>query len=392
MARISLVEQYDNRSVIEQIRALRQDLDASSGGVEQAVADAAEAVSKVNAVTGTVGGHTAQIASLQSGVAANASGIASLESKTGRSTDAPNPSGTMFARIKKNAGDISANAGDIAELDGRTEALEQTTAAAITSADFVASASTVTVVHKHVSQAVDTDAMPVASSTQAGVMNAADYAAFIQMQTDITELKGTVITYPVTFSSSTPTQAEITSAFMSTYPTVPLVRGIKVADYVKGLLYDYDGTVWVQQQFTGSIPVATSVMIGGVKSSAVDGEVAVNAGGTMALNGYDSIVERLDDIDGTGGSVEQIEAEIEALQSADEALGGRLDAVEGDVTDVKADIVEIDSDIVDINDSLTALGTSKQDVGKLTIDSVEYTLAVSTTDAGTAGYITFVKE
>lgn len=43
-----------------------------------------------------------------------------------------------------------------------------------------------------------------------------------------------------------------------------------------------------------------------------------------------------------------------------------------------------------VNDLPSSSG--KEDKGKLTINGTEYTLAISTTDAGTAGYITFVVE
>lgn len=267
------------------------------------------------------------------------------------------------------AGDIADMETRIDGIDERIDDLETATGDAITSAEFTANASSVVSVHKHLDQAVDSESIPVASTSQAGIINASDYTAFVQLKQDVDELKNVTVTYQVTLPSGTPTQAEITSAFTSAYPTVPLVAGIKVADYTHNLAYQYDGALWVAQQFAGSIPVATSTVLGGVKSSSVNGEITVNIGGTMSLNGYDSITDRLDDIDGTGGSIEQIESEISALQTSVEGhttqigdLETALEVAEGDIDELDQDIVRIDGQIDAMN---TAISGQQTAIGNL---------------------------
>lgn len=324
---------------------------------------------------------TSLSSAIASGDATNATAITSVNTTLGGRIDALSAS----------------TAGDISDLNDRVDDLEEATGDAITSSDISTTASTVTITHKHLDEAVDTDSMPVASITQAGVINATDYQAFVQMQEDVNDLKGTAITYSIALNTPTPTQEQITQAFTSTYPSVSLIAGIKVADYIQNLAYQYDGTVWVSQQFSGSIPIASSTVLGGVKSSNTDGEIAVNISGTMSLNGYDFIIDRLDDIDGTGGSIEQLESEIDALQTNVTDHGTRLNTAENNIQMLDSDIAEIDGDIINLTTSvnqnttaISGLQTSKQnalDSGQLSaVNSGITSDKVSTYD----GYATLI--
>lgn len=352
MARISLVEQYDNRSVIEQIRGLTDRVEGAEGGISGAVNTANEALGKVNVLSPKVADNTASIADLDTRVGTNTDGIDSLETRVGTPDDRPDPVGTLFARVKDNTADIATNTADIDQAEGRIESLETITAGAITSAEFTATASTVTSVHKHIDQAVDSDPLPVASSSQAGVINASDYRSIVQMRQDINELRGTVITYQVNLPSDEPTQAQITNVFTTSYPLVTLVAGIKIADYNRNLAYQYDGATWVSQPFASSISIATDETIGGVLSSDTDGEIAVNVEGTMSLNGYDSIVSRLDDIDGEDGRLDSLESADVSMMFEISGIQSDIDSIEGDIGDIQTDIGEIQTDITAIETSV----------------------------------------
>lgn len=234
--------------------------------------------------------------------------------------------------------------------------LTETTADAIVSAQISADASTVTITHERLGSASDSDPLPVASSSQAGVINASDYSAFLTMQGDIEDLKEVIVTYAVTLPSDTPTQAQITTAFQTAWPDKELIAGVKVADYDRGLFYQYDGDSWVQIATPSTVPIATASTVGGVKSSSVDGEVAVNLSGTMSLNGWDALVSRVQDIDGNGGSIEQLEAEIDSLHDdigdASSGIIKRLNEAENQIALNESDITELDRDIVRIDGEL----------------------------------------
>lgn len=256
---------------------------------------------------------------------------------------------------------------EVDRLEGEIETIAEEVTDAVTSMDVSTDASTVTLTLKHLSEAVDHDSMPVASSSQAGVMNASDYAAFSQMQTDIEDLKHSTIIYPVIFDSAEPTQTEITAKFRATYPTITLIPGIKVVDYTHNLAYQYDGDLWIKQQFAGIIPIATTEIIGGVKGSTTNGQIAVNVDGTMALNGYDSIINRLDDIDGTDG---------------------RLDLIEADITTINGEIVDLTNDV---QDNTEDIGTLRNNIlvitqaldGKLNVSNVNHETWTFTLDDDT---------
>lgn len=247
--------------------------------------------------------------------------------------------------------------------------LTDVTADAIVSAQISADASTVTIVHTRIDSASDSDPLPVVSTSQAGVMNASDYSAFLTMQGDIEELKEVIVTYAVTLPSDTPTQAQITTAFQTAWPDKELIAGVKVADYDRGLFYQYDGDTWVLMTAPSTVPIATASTVGGVKSSSTDGEVAVNVGGTMSVNGWDTLKSRVQDIDGVGGTIEQLEAEIDSLHDdigdASSGIIKRLNEAENqialnesDITELDGDIVRIDGNIATIDGQIVAMNTA----------------------------------
>lgn len=254
--------------------------------------------------------------------------------------------------------------------------LTDVTADAIVSTQISADASTVTIVHTRIDSASDSDPLPVASTSQAGVINASDYSAFLTMQEDIEGLKEVIVTYAVTLPSDTPTQAQITTAFQTAWPDKELIAGVKVADYDRGLFYQYDGDTWVLMTTPSTVPIATASTVGGVKSSSTDGEVAVNLGGTMSVNGWDALKSRVQDIDGVGGSIEQLEAEIEDLH---DDIGDASSGIIKRLNEAENQIALNESDITDLNGDIVRLDGEKLSTSHITHETWTFTLDNNTT-------------
>lgn len=138
-----------------------------------------------------------------------------------------------------------------------------------------------------------TVAMPVASTTQAGVLNANDYKQMQDYAGRIGALEGSLAIYPVTLPSDNPSSEQITNAYTSQYPDAPNppLDNTTVSDVTRKITYRYTsiGNTWIQvsyevtQQFTNSSP-------GTIKGSTSPGMVSANTDGTGSLNGYDALV------------------------------------------------------------------------------------------------------
>ena len=138
-----------------------------------------------------------------------------------------------------------------------------------------------------------TVAMPVASATQAGVLNANDYKQMQDYAGRIGALEGSLAIYPVTLPSDNPSSEQITNAYTSQYPDAPNppLDNTTVSDVTRKITYRYTsiGSTWIQvsyevtQQFTNSSP-------GTIKGSTSPGMVSANTDGTGSLNGYDALV------------------------------------------------------------------------------------------------------
>ena len=235
--------------------------------------------------------------------------------------DTVRPDGQGIADITSDLNDaIDAKLGEYATQDDISEAVEgimdtldeyptkNDISDVLTDTSLSTDASTVYVTHERYSDPSDRDALPVASTVQAGVINAADYRAFVKMGQDIQDLQGAQIVYQVNLPSATPTQAEITTAFTTTHPDVTIIAGLKIADFTYNLSYQWTGSAWQNIPVSGYIPIATTTDIGGVKGSTTDGEIAVNLDGSMSLNGYDDMVSDISNLESTKADIADLAA------------------------------------------------------------------------------------
>ena len=254
------------------------------------------------------------IAALKTKTNDNAAAIEALENKVGPETVA----GTIQYRLK--------------DIDTKLPT-------AIKEVEMVADASTVTHKATHISGAAESDALPVVSREQAGIMSASVYAAMEDVIANNTSRISVLEQSAPTFDISglvgpNPTNAEISAAFTQKYPNIPLQSGLRVADYDNAHFWQYGKNTWILLTQI-DVQTATNQSLGIVKGSSTDGKIFVETDGSMSLKGYDALVSK----DATHDS------KINTLEVGLGNANARIDATNTNVANNAADIVAANGNI-----------------------------------------------
>lgn len=307
--------------------------------------------------------------------------ITALKTKTNENENRIN---TNTTNINKNTNDIQKQSEDIVALNTKTndnsaaiEALEgevgpETVAGtiqyrlknidtklptAIKEVEMIADASTVTHKATHISGTAESDALPVVSRDQAGIMSSSVYAAMEDVIANntsrISVLEQSALTYDISgLVSADPTNAEISAAFQQKYPNIPIQPGIRVADYNNAHFWQYGNNMWVLLTQI-DVQVATNQSLGVVKGSDTDGKVFVETDGSMSLKGYDALVAK----DATHDS------RIDTLETGLGDANARIDATNTNVANNAQDITTANGNIStntnDINGLKTRMDTAE---------------------------------
>ena len=300
MVRISLQEQYDNKDVIQQIKKLK-DVTANVNEVAEnaynsvqsvadtankALTDSADAKATADALKTTVDGHTTAIEQLE------------IEAEQA--------------------------------LTDANDAFDQ---ASITQ---TAEAATITMTRGTGHQ--EQIPFPIASSVQTGMMNAQTYAGIVNLTARVDKLEASKTVYYVTFSSSSPTDSELTSLFTTVSGRAP-VAGDYLTDIAKSLTYGYNGTNWIKVETSADIPMFTSETPGLIKGSTVDGTVAAETDGTGSVNGWDNVKTTLNNHTESIGTIQS-----------------SLSTVEGEVAGFSADLMGKNDKLNAVTVTLTVAG------------------------------------
>jgi hypothetical protein len=254
MARISLVEQYNNKDVISQIYDLKDTVGDFDGDIADASAKADTAYSMASSVTA---------------VAENALTAAQGASSTAQTAQAKADEAAAQAKTAKQTADVS-----------------------LADAAIQVTATTGTLAMAQNDGGQKSTAIPIASSEQAGFMNAQTYNSITSMDSRISALENKQSVVYVSFPTTTPTQDQITSSFKNASGRVP-VKGDIAQDIAKALIYQYDGSTWIQTQ--GGAAAWTNTTAGLVKGSASGaGTVFAESDGTGSVNGWDDMQASVD--------------------------------------------------------------------------------------------------
>ena len=169
-------------------------------------------------------------------------------------------------------------------------------------------------------------------------------------------LEGVGITYQLTGLPDNATSEQITAAFREQYPNVPLMAGIRAADYDKAKIWQYSGTAWIQLTSI-NINTATStspgVVMGSVTSDTNEGKIFVEVDGTMAVIGWDTLKALAT---AAKQSVDNLEPRV-TQQSA------KIDVLEGDVAGNAADISTLEGTSADHESRISSLETASTNLG-----------------------------
>ena len=325
--------------------------------------------------------------------------ITALKTKT---IENENRINTNTTNINKNTTDIQKQSEDIVALKTKTnnnsaaiEALEnevgpETVAGtiqyrlknidtklptAIKEVEMIADASTVTHKATHISGTAESDALPVVSRTQAGIMSASVYAAMEDVIANntsrISVLEQSALTYDISgLVSAEPTNAEISAAFQQKYPNIPIQPGIRVADYNNAHFWQYGNNMWILLTQI-NIQTATNDSLGIVKGSNTDGKVFVETDGSMSLKGYDALVSK----DATHDS------KINTLEVGLGNANARIDATNTNVANNAADIVTANGNIStntnDINGLKGRMATAEEQIATHDTKINQHTQSIS---------------
>lgn len=269
---------------------------AANAAATKAEADAANALTAANsaAADASEAVENALDAKTQAGEALRASGTATTTANEALSV--AQSADTLAGQAQNRANEAYTYAGNVETALTATNVdlnnLKTATNPAIKEISPVTNTSTVNLNLTRINGS-GTVAMPVASTTQAGVLNANDYKQMQDYAGRIGALEGSLAIYPVTLPSDNPSSEQITNAYTSQYPDAPNppLDNTTVSDVTRKITYRYTsiGSTWIQvsyevtQQFTNSSP-------GTIKGSTSPGMISANIDGTGSLNGYDALV------------------------------------------------------------------------------------------------------
>ena len=308
MARISLVEQYNNKDVISQIYDLKDTVGTFDGDIAEASAKADTAYSMASSVT-TVAENaltTAQGAETKADTASASATQAIADAKTAKAT-----------------ADVALNDAQI---------------------NVTATTGTLSMAQNDGGQ--KSTAVPIANSEQAGLMNAQTFNSVTDLQSRVSALENKQAIVYVTLPSTSPTQAQITASFATAAGREP-VKGDICMDIAKALSYQFDGTTWIlTQQVAAPWSNTTAGLVKGSASGA--GTIFAESDGTGSVNGWD-----------------ELNATIANNTSAIATNKTSIETVDGRVDDANTAISKNASDITAMGTRVTTLETTVKTIPKI---------------------------
>ena len=276
----------------------------------------------------------------------------------------------------------------ITKVEGEVITLKPLVNDSIKKVDVEGDASTVYHSALHNSGVVENDALPVASDTKAGVMSASMYVGF---NGSIQNLQARMaVTYQLTGLPDNATSEQITAAFREQYPNVPLMAGIRAADYDKSKIWQYSGTAWIQLTSI-NINVATSTALGLVKGSETsttnEGRIFVEVDGSMTVIGWDTLkalaTAAKQSVDNLESKVTQQSAKIDALEGDVAANAADITALQGTSANHESRISSLETTSANLG---TRMGTAETDIDTLQASDAQQTSKISSLETTSANH------
>lgn len=324
--------------------------------VDQTAIDAKTTANETKAYLNTINGKVNEAIAVVPQVETNTSNISQHESRINANTTDINRNkidiqeqGKDIATLKTKANDNTAAIEALENEVGpetvagtiqyRLKNIDAKLPTAIKEVEMIANASTVTHKATHISGTAESDALPVVSREQAGIMSASVYAAMEDVIANntsrISVLEQSAPTYDISgLVGPNPTNAEISAAFTQKYPNVPIQAGLRAADYDNAHFWQYGKNTWIILTQI-DVQMATNQSLGIVKGSGTDGKIFVETDGSMSLKGYDALVSK----DATHDS------KISTLETGLGNANSRIDATNTNVANNAQDIAMANGNI-----------------------------------------------
>lgn len=135
------------------------------------------------------------------------------------------------------------------------------------------------------------DTIPTASATTAGTINAAEYLTIKDSQDRLDALENGSVA--ITGLSATPTQAQLTTAWLTATGRDSLINRASIYDIDNTKVWTYYSNISTWEEVTaGTISVNpfTNSVPGTILGSATDGNVSANLDGTGTVSGWSTLV------------------------------------------------------------------------------------------------------
>lgn len=327
MSRISLKEQYDNKDVIQQIYLLRDNFESLESETNDAIQAAKDAAATVGQYTDRI--NRAETTATEAKATAEeaktvAEGAQSSISEASTKADTAISKATTAQNTAQTATGL-ANTAQTSADNAMTEAKK-----AYTSYTITQDATVVKVNQTKGNGVVDTRALPIANSSQAGVMNAQTYQGIVDLGNRVTALEGQARTYYVSFPSNNPSDADITNLVTAKKGSAP-VMGDYAEDIAKNLRYGFDGSHWVLVVGSNSTNF-TNESAGLIKGSNRDGCVFAESDGTGSIVGWDAVKSHATTY---GTKVDTLETKVSSLESSQSTQDQTISSISTTATNAK---------------------------------------------------------
>lgn len=337
------IERVDQTAI--DARTTANDTEAYLNTINGKVNEAIAVVPQVKTNTETIAAHGAELTDHDARIHTNTivndqqnTDIAALKTKTNDNTAA-------IETLENEVGPETV-AGTI---QYRLQNIDTKLPTAIKEVEMIADASTVTHKATHISGTAESDALPIVSREQAGIMSASVYAAMEDVIANntsrISVLEQSAPTYDISgLVGPNPTNSEISAAFQQKYPTVPIQAGLRAADYDNAHFWQYGKNTWIILTQI-DVQMATNQSLGIVKGSNTNGKVFIETDGSMSLKGYDALVSK----DATHDS------KIGALETGLGNANARIDATNTNVANNAQDIIAANNEIATNTNDISSL-------------------------------------
>lgn len=351
-----------NTADITNLQNMMEEVKSGLDTTNEKVANNTTSISNLTAAVDSQGNQITENANNITTVTDNLEGLTTVVNGLSDDMD------TAQGDITKAQSDIAANTTNIDANTSAIDAINNNLNVYVEKeTEFNGNNSTLDVVHTKINLKTSateetTDALPVASETQAGIMNSSTFSAVQRNSENVdTILNGAVA---LTGLPETPTQEELTEQWKTATGKTELINRADIYDVTNEKRWTYyeNTNTWYSASTNGGtieINQATNDSLGIVMGSTDPGQIFIEPNGRMSVNNWD---EHQQDIT----NLQNLTSEQGALLNTTAA---QLEETQKDANDALADISAIQADYVSKTNIKSINGESLLGTGNITVMS-----------------------